>query len=564
MYIKHIKSPIVLILCLALVFVFSMPEEIFAADTTAPVINSISFKDADSIDGTSYMYADIDVTEDGTGVQLIQMSFMNEDGHTAYVEWAGEGMNAGTEPLLYTGSHTIKIATSNKMALGEYTLQGIYIVDRNGNGRSYNRESFASIFGDNSYVINVVKTNCKDIKAPIINRITIVNEIITTPDVLKIDIDVTEDGSGVQLIQMSFINEDGHTANIEWAGEGMNAGTEPLFYTGNHTIKIPVNPFKGDGKYTLQDISIFDKNGNVRSYYGSNLNDITRTKGLEINSTFNIAYYGSLRNINGAYEAILSMNNGDTVVLDCRDAKVAPRKLFTAVAGKDRILAFEDEDVQWVFDGKRIQSGKCKNINLSTYIDVQSGFAAGFPNDSKVVSIRFANNGLLPGKADVRINNEYITQKYAGGSGNVKLSYINDGVAKLEDNNVKIADDNAAELKMTHNSTFVLSKSNAPQIKGVTIKKPKKAKKAITVKWKKQTGKSFNKHIDGYQIQYSKSNNFATGNKIKSIKGYKKASCKIKKLVKKKKYYVRVRSYLKYKGHTYYSNWSKTMSVKTR
>ena len=99
--------------------------------------------------------------------------------------------------------------------------------------------------------------------------------------------------------------------------------------------------------------------------------------------------------------------------------------------------------------------------------------------------------------------------------------------------------------------------------KGTTIKTPKAAKRAFTVSWSKQSGKMSKARIAGYQIQYSTSSKFS-GAKRKSVSGYGKTSNKITGLKSGKKYYVRVRTYMKVFGKTYYSSWSKTKTVRTK
>lgn len=89
------------------------------------------------------------------------------------------------------------------------------------------------------------------------------------------------------------------------------------------------------------------------------------------------------------------------------------------------------------------------------------------------------------------------------------------------------------------------------------------AKKAFTVKWKKQSKKMAKSKIKGYQIRYSTSSKM-TKVKIKNVKGYKKTSMKITRLKAKKKYYVQVRTYMIVNGKSYYSAWSKVKSVKTK
>jgi len=91
----------------------------------------------------------------------------------------------------------------------------------------------------------------------------------------------------------------------------------------------------------------------------------------------------------------------------------------------------------------------------------------------------------------------------------------------------------------------------------IQISSVKGAKKAITVKWKKPSKKNLKK-IDGYQVQISKNKNFKKAKMYKS--GKDKTSKQIKKLSKKTKYYVRMRTY---KGKTY-GAWSKVTNVKTK
>jgi hypothetical protein len=93
---------------------------------------------------------------------------------------------------------------------------------------------------------------------------------------------------------------------------------------------------------------------------------------------------------------------------------------------------------------------------------------------------------------------------------------------------------------------------------GTTITKLKKAKKAFTVQWKKQT-----KQTSGYQIRYATKKSM-TGAKKVTIARNKTVSKKITKLKKKKTYYVQIRTYRKVGKKTYYSSWSKMKSVKTK
>lgn len=99
--------------------------------------------------------------------------------------------------------------------------------------------------------------------------------------------------------------------------------------------------------------------------------------------------------------------------------------------------------------------------------------------------------------------------------------------------------------------------------KGTSIYRVSKARKAFTVKWKRQSSKMATSRITGYQVRYSTSSKM-TGAKYKTVKGYKYTSKKITKLKAKKKYYVQIRTYKTVSGKNYYSSWSGVKSVTTR
>ena len=95
--------------------------------------------------------------------------------------------------------------------------------------------------------------------------------------------------------------------------------------------------------------------------------------------------------------------------------------------------------------------------------------------------------------------------------------------------------------------------------KKTSVSKVTAAKKALTVQIKKQT-----KNTSGYEIQYSTSSKFKSGNKTVDVKKNSTTSVKIKKLKAKKNYYVRVRTYKKINGKKHCSEWSKAVKKKTK
>ena len=100
--------------------------------------------------------------------------------------------------------------------------------------------------------------------------------------------------------------------------------------------------------------------------------------------------------------------------------------------------------------------------------------------------------------------------------------------------------------------------------KGTALSKVTAGKKKFTAKWKKQAAKMSTSAITGYQLQYSLKKTFKSGNKSVNVKGAKTVSKAVSKLKAKKTYYVRIRTYKKVSGKTYYSPWSAAKKVTTK
>lgn len=87
-----------------------------------------------------------------------------------------------------------------------------------------------------------------------------------------------------------------------------------------------------------------------------------------------------------------------------------------------------------------------------------------------------------------------------------------------------------------------------------SVKLTKRDKRKITIKVKGQKGAS-------YQYQYATSKKFK---KSKSIRSEYSSTTTMRRLAKKKKYYVRVRGYITYDGKNYYGAWSKVKTIRTK
>ena len=167
---------------------------------------------------------------------------------------------------------------------------------------------------------------------------------------------------------------------------------------------------------------------------------------------------------------------------------------------------------------------------------------------------------------------------------NIKLSaagYIYDGKAKKPAVTIRDSKGNKLKNGTDYKLTYARGRKNVGSY-GITVKFLGKyggtAKKSFTinprptslakltpkakgmaVSWKKQP-----KQISGYEVAYSTSSKFAK-KATKSVTVNKGKTAKtIARLKGKKRYYVRIRTYMSVKGKKYYSSWSKAKSVMTK
>lgn len=112
---------------------------------------------------------------------------------------------------------------------------------------------------------------------------------------------------------------------------------------------------------------------------------------------------------------------------------------------------------------------------------------------------------------------------------------------------------------------FLLNGDRPVKLKKTAITRRSGKKRSIRLKWKKMSTPLGALYIDGYQIQYGTSKSFRKSKtKTIKVKGYNRTTKTIKKLKRRRNYYVRIRTYAKVGNKTYYSKWSKRKKVRTK
>ena len=420
------------------------------ADSTPPIINSITIKNPDNVDAADGIYATVDLTEVGSGVTNITFSIRDEQ-YNYYYSFA-----YFQEPL-FTGVHDIKIHISDPIkTTGKYYISSAYAIDKSANQKNLSDPD--KITGAELTITRIPDYIEQTTR---LNKISIEQNALETPNVLNLNVDTYDSGSGVSILSITFRNKDtsGKPLFLSWTCWD-DAGGNRLG-NGEHTLRFTISPFVPAGEYVLEEVQIGGSDNTIYSpdTYGEALVPVEGDPELTITSPFDVSYFGSIEN-DAALDEIKKLDNDGVAVIDCRRIKTVPDDYFEAIAGTNKTVVFEDEDVQWIFHGQSIDLSRCKDIDLQTNIYVASGAEQGFDDDEQVLVVQFADNGELPGEADVRVNNAYISAKYAAGDMRMILSYVNnENEISVEDEEVDIEADEAAVLEIDHNSTFVLSKN---------------------------------------------------------------------------------------------------------
>ena len=197
-----------------------------------------------------------------------------------------------------------------------------------------------------------------------------------------------------------------------------------------------------------------------------------------------------------------------------------------------------------------------KNSRKSTFLSLDNVATLSLPKGLALhtVPVDLGTSGraqtyqlstLISGKNKVYTSNSSQVKVSKSGVARISKSFVGTAVVTIK----------AVSGKKKVTKTVVITvKPKKTSVSRLTAVKGKK----MTVKWKTVS------NVSGYQIQYSTSSRFSSGNHLIKVSGAKKNSKTISKLKKKKTYYVRVRAYKTNSKKTVYSEWSKSKKVKIK
>lgn len=390
---------------------------------------------------------------------------------------------ASTETYTFTYSTTISGSITMPYAsIGNYSVEEIYLkpADSSYYKRYINKSTGSSLeafafdnIGNQS--IKVLSNKGITSPPPKLTGISFYNDKATIPGVIKGKVSATASG-GIQWIEVYFSEKDTYTS--------LEADVKK---DGSFSLKIPTTCPAGD--YYVSLIKIYDLDDNFSRYEGVYIDSDGKPYMTYIDpytgATSNVYVFGSRTNpyilvkeeFDVAFERSLNnptllddINNMDedkTAKIIITSPYIAKKELFEAIQGKNKTLVFYTKNYQWVFKGTNITSPK--DINLNTTFTYSSN-GDEYNSDTGILKIDFPANGVLPGKANIRIKSDYTKAIYKIKK-NLYLYYVSPDGNNLEyqnDSNINYyldGRDSWVSFYITHNSKFVASGNKISDMK---------------------------------------------------------------------------------------------------
>ena len=388
-----------------------------------------------------------------------------------------------------------------------------------------------------------------DTTAPNLNIVTFSRSIVK-PGVLKVTLDIMEEETGVSGCSVSFNSTHSGSNYLGYYGiisdnpEENDWGRSPK-YSGKYSVYVKVPSLIRSGDYSLDQIELIDMAGNRCMYYwnvvqygegetestfGVDGNEKVPINGktygahtVAVKDEFDVEFQTFITN-SATTSKIKAMPEGQAaMILFSRGNHIVKKEWFDAIKGKDKTLVFSNDGTQWVFNGKDIIN-PTKDIDIFVKFKRASGDNYDLPHS--VMKIKFFENGLLPGKARIRLKADYLSS-IMGLNDQAYLFYLNGYQASLESNNVNSLADGSAywcEFYVTHNSDYVVSKSkikNSVTTAGGTVSIiSSKQKSAVFVKAKNKKNVVIpaTATINGKKYKITKvSENAFKGKKIRTV-----------------------------------------------
>lgn len=317
---KIIKK-ILAILLSVIVGVAFMPSFIYSPnivhaseDLDAPVLNRFKILNP-SVERPGVVQIQLDITEEDAGFSDFSLSLNWTDGGvkkngniSTGLEYGGASGemcsnfalaidSSGKQFGEYTGTYIFNLFVGENANVSDYEIAQLWIRDKEGNANSYDGSNLSSIADSGNINFSITGDNSNEDRiAPVLTGYKILTPSVSRPGVMKIALDIFEEGEGVSDFTMSLSWTKGSTEQNGSISMGLEYGGASGDMCSNFTLSLdPSGKQLGDktgtyifdldiagkaniSEYSITELSVRDKAGNEVSYSLSSLISLA-TKG---------------------------------------------------------------------------------------------------------------------------------------------------------------------------------------------------------------------------------------------------------------------------------------------
>lgn len=428
-------------------------------DTTPPILNSISVKNkVISAPGLIEITANASDNK-STNLHIGVTYLIRGEQHAITL--------TKTNGTTYTGSLPVDENAKYATATFAYAV----IDDEAGNQVWYSYNPSQYPFGDESRLltnnIDISFSNAlTDIQAPVLNSYSYSKDTVTVPGSLDIIINASDDISGIAAIKVYFSGKDESGKLVDsWISPAQYNSTRKAYIS-----KFSFNQYTPNSTYSVTLINLTDGAGNTVNYsinpQGSDKSIdqkfVTVIKGIESDletGTMNDNYSQSIKDT----------QDGSLVSIDCTKNSIVNKDAFDSIRDTSKKILLINDGIQWLFDGKDIiNPSKDINTKINIYTFDEYGnqhLLNNFEQSTNGIVIEFQSNGLLPGKALIRIKADYSFRNYIGEK-DLYVYYFDESSNGLEAiaNKIIISSEGYYEFYITHNSKYIISSKKASYV----------------------------------------------------------------------------------------------------
>ena len=442
-------------------------------DTLPPVLESIEI-DKEEANVNESVKVKIKANDESE-IKNIFVDFYRKDDKTGYIP-TNDLIRIDDDnfvDFIYDEKEKVYVVQFTFKKTGEYILSHLQIDDNYLNSSYYgnyeSKEDYRFLL-DKEYKVKVNGTDeiQNDNDLPSLNGIKLNKKSIIAPGNINIYVETDDLGSGVSHCSAFFISD---TKYKESKKKNQYADPEVYaFMSYDESVKkcvgiINVDQYTKSDTYHIGVLQITDKSGNTVAYhspvidenttYGSNRRDMEDIT-FEVKKEFPSDLITSTINPD-IVNQIKKEKDDSVIMIDATKNTLVKKEIFEAIQNTNKTIYIEFDGYQWVFNGKDITNPKDIDVTIKT--ESLSNNDVDNSNDD-YISIIFADNGELPGKAKIRVKLDY-THKYIEGFNDLMLLFLDEekeeNPFKVEVNKVDLADDGFYEFEITHNSTYVLT-----------------------------------------------------------------------------------------------------------